>query len=488
VTTQPLSRRVPVDTEVTFVATAAGYPVPTMHWEVSVNQGASWAALSGETSPTLVVTATADRDGEQVRAVFTNALGSATTNAATLTLAAFTDDPPVAGVTPPRAVHVTELRSRIDALRTRFGLSAFAWTDATLEAGATPVRRVHVSELRTALDAAYTAAGQDLPTYTDPDLTAGVTVVKAVHVTELRAAVVVLDRLEARPHQGVGVNTLTDPAVRYYHLDALGSVRAVTDAAGALVSSHDFLPFGEEWAPPSSPDTRLFTGKERDAESGLDYFGARYYRADLGRFTSIDPASDIERSLPDPERWHRYSYVRNNPLRFVDPDGREVRAFTEYLATRVVGFPWALFFPRHSFMTVTSDVGNYRIELTGSGMEMVPLQPAEAPSLNDKDLMRGRLDVRSSIVTRPADSPDGDFTFEHRILARAAILSLHPPAYDPETASCNGFAAWLVKSSGGEIRMPYNAFFPNTKVFEQQFQKNLSAIISVAVTGLGFSF
>jgi len=119
--------------------------------------------------------------------------------------------------------------------------------------------------------------------------------------------------------------------VEYYHLDMLGSVRAVTDAQGHVVAHHDFLPFGEEWfgaagGPGANPvDKRLFTGQERDAELDLDYFGARYYRADLGRFTTVDPALDIDKAIAEPQRWNRYAYVTNNPLKYVDPDGRELK-------------------------------------------------------------------------------------------------------------------------------------------------------------------
>ena len=111
--------------------------------------------------------------------------------------------------------------------------------------------------------------------------------------------------------------------VEYYHLDALGSVRAVTDARGRLVERHDYLPFGEEWKPPlPRMNQRRFTGKERDRETGFDYFGARYYSAEVGRFTSVDPATTLEENLLDPQRWNRYAYGRNNPLRYADPDGR----------------------------------------------------------------------------------------------------------------------------------------------------------------------
>jgi RHS repeat-associated protein len=116
--------------------------------------------------------------------------------------------------------------------------------------------------------------------------------------------------------------------VEYYHLDALGTVRAMTNQAGAVVERHDYLPYGEEWcgtAVCSSPTQRQplrFTGKERDAETGLDYFGARYYGSKAGRFTTTDPVYTWEENLVDPQRWNRYAYARNNPLKFVDPDGR----------------------------------------------------------------------------------------------------------------------------------------------------------------------
>jgi len=65
------------------------------------------------------------------------------------------------------------------------------------------------------------------------------------------------------------------------------------------------------------------SGKERDAESGLDYFGARYFSSPQGRFTTPDPMMASARAS-NPQTWNRYSYALNNPLRFVDPDGLEV--------------------------------------------------------------------------------------------------------------------------------------------------------------------
>jgi RHS repeat-associated protein len=68
-----------------------------------------------------------------------------------------------------------------------------------------------------------------------------------------------------------------------------------------------------------------FTSKERDVETGLDYFGARYLSAAQGRFTSPDPLLNSGRPT-EPQSWNRYAYTLNNPLRYVDPTGLYVWA------------------------------------------------------------------------------------------------------------------------------------------------------------------
>jgi RHS repeat-associated protein len=122
---------------------------------------------------------------------------------------------------------------------------------------------------------------------------------------------------------------------RYTTPDNLGSPRVVTNSGASLVSRHDYMPFGEELSagvggrttamgfPGSSDGLRQrFTAKERDVETGLDYFGARYFANGQGRFSSADPLLGSGR--PNlPQSWNRYSYVLNNPLRLVDPDGME---------------------------------------------------------------------------------------------------------------------------------------------------------------------
>jgi RHS repeat-associated protein len=65
----------------------------------------------------------------------------------------------------------------------------------------------------------------------------------------------------------------------------------------------------------------LFTGKERDSESGNDYFGARYYASSMGRFMSPDPIA-ISPELENPQSWNKYSYTFNRPMSLTDPDGK----------------------------------------------------------------------------------------------------------------------------------------------------------------------
>jgi RHS repeat-associated protein len=109
-----------------------------------------------------------------------------------------------------------------------------------------------------------------------------------------------------------------------YLADRLGSLRKMMEVASGGSSSTtaydaDFYPFGRENVFVSGTPIYKFTGKERDTESGNDYFGARYDSSTIGRFISPDPDNAGE-SDDDPQTWNAYSYVRNNPLNATDPD------------------------------------------------------------------------------------------------------------------------------------------------------------------------
>ena len=118
--------------------------------------------------------------------------------------------------------------------------------------------------------------------------------------------------------------TLYMPSFRL--TDWLGTLRATTDSSGVLQGTCASLPYGDATACSGNiPDNHHFTGKERDTESGNDYFGARYYASTMGRWLSPDWSAKVEpvpyAKLDNPQTLNLYSYVGNNPLGKADPDG-----------------------------------------------------------------------------------------------------------------------------------------------------------------------
>ena len=130
-----------------------------------------------------------------------------------------------------------------------------------------------------------------------------------------------------------GGQAISQAATNYLTTDHLGSTRVVTDQNKAVKARYDYLPFGEEVVTSLSGRSGVtsysntdktrqkFTSKERDNESGLDYFLARYHSNKQGRFTSVDP-ENAGASPDDPQSWNGYAYARNNPLIYVDSTGR----------------------------------------------------------------------------------------------------------------------------------------------------------------------
>jgi RHS repeat-associated protein len=114
--------------------------------------------------------------------------------------------------------------------------------------------------------------------------------------------------------------TFAAEKITYFHWDATGSPVAATDEQGNVVWRKTYKPYGEETqTPPTSTESRSFTGHVLDANTGLLYAGARYYDPTIGRFMAVDPAPFTEKNI---HSFNRYAYGNNNPYKYNDPDGR----------------------------------------------------------------------------------------------------------------------------------------------------------------------
>lgn len=191
ITTHPLSQSVATGGTAALTVAATGAGPFTYQWYAGVS-GDTSAPIGGATA--FNYTTPALTSPKKYWARVTNGAGFANSNTATISVI-FTDSTITVQSTIVKKAHITELRTRIDALRQRYGaLPAFTYTtDPTLTTGVTTVKAQHIIELRAALATAYFNATGTTATYaTDPSLSSG-TAVKRAHITELRALVTAIE-------------------------------------------------------------------------------------------------------------------------------------------------------------------------------------------------------------------------------------------------------------------------------------------------------
>lgn len=123
-------------------------------------------------------------------------------------------------------------------------------------------------------------------------------------------------RIAAKENDGAEVKTY------FYHSDHLGGSNTITDESGKQVELIEYTPYGTISRHETAQDYRerrhKFTGQEEDKETGLYYYGARYYDPEIGRFISPD---SVIQDPSDPQSFNRYAYARNNPVNLIDPTG-----------------------------------------------------------------------------------------------------------------------------------------------------------------------
>ncbi|PYM91302.1 MAG: hypothetical protein DME04_19325 [Candidatus Rokuibacteriota bacterium] len=213
-----------------------------------------------------------------------------------------------------------------------------------------------------------------------------------------------------------GVAKKSTGVVLFYHNDHLGGVNVVTDASGARVQLEEYDPWGQESRAEGTADpTHRFTGKELDPETGLYYYGGRYYDATLGRFVSADP---FVPAPTNPQSLNRYGYVINNPANLIDPSGF---SFLSKLFKSIR--KWAR---GHEVMSITM----------GLNLMSIPLPEAHAIG-----------------ITMLAATPNGSLALASGIIAGTAVATFYCGGCGAAVGALVGELVGLysAKASGGDV-------------------------------------
>ena len=133
---------------------------------------------------------------------------------------------------------------------------------------------------------------------------------------------------------GLRIANVSGSAVTYFHSDALGSTRLITDSSQNVLFSNSYQPFGQDNGTPGGSETYKFTGKPYSSATGLYYYYHRWYDSSVGRFISPDPRAG---DLASPQTQNVYVYVVDNPVSYNDPRGEFLNILIGAIAGAVIG-------------------------------------------------------------------------------------------------------------------------------------------------------
>jgi RHS repeat-associated protein len=207
----------------------------------------------------------------------------------------------------------------------------------------------------------------------------------------------------------------------HFHLDHLGSPRQITDELGVQASFHTYYPFGGQATDPSQDDVELkFTGHERDENGSagagvLDYMHARYFSPNIGRFLSIDPVKSGK--IRKPQSWNRYSYAVGNPIKYLDPDGRNI-ALAADRTSRKLRLPLVRAIQRPSFRASF-------IQIATTDRFTVNLSAGEVA--NRRELLKARMGEDADLkFARGLPKVENDVLTGVDLTVDLAAVALHP--------------------------------------------------------------
>ena len=180
----------------------------------------------------------------------------------------------------------------------------------------------------------------------------------------------------------------TEPDCYWYHPDHLGSASWVTSSNGDVVQYLYYLPWGEDYLNQRrngyAGARHTFSAKEKDTETGLSYFGSRYYSSDLSIWLSVDPMSDKYPSLSP------YVYCANNPIKLVDPNGEEF-VMNDDIVIRGAN---------NSSVTIKTDLIDIEVNVTSLGIDF-----GGNYSISGNEVLSAALDLAG--IIDPSGIADG---------------------------------------------------------------------------------
>jgi RHS repeat-associated protein len=281
----------------------------------------------------------------------------------------------------------------------------------------------------------------------------------------------------------------------WYHSDHLGSAQLITNVEGEEYERIEYTPYGELWVERASAASNIdipyrFTGKERDEETGLYYYGARYLDPKTSRWLSTDPAlSDYIPGAPinDETRkrnsnlpgmggvfntvnLHLYHYAGNNPIKYTDPDGRftdpnipiniAIQMTKEMLGTAIGGSAI-----KESVTAIISGLGF-------AALFCLSLQGSSVSSNNDRrdqsairfQLQTGHENITSNVQTSP--SPTG--VPKSQGYAGLSKLYNDASAIDPGLRNSKEFQSAIIKMSE-KIKKSVGGFSQVGNVLREEF-------------------
>jgi RHS repeat-associated protein len=246
-------------------------------------------------------------------------------------------------------------------------------------------------------------------------------------------------------------------AYHYYLSDALNSTSMVVSASGIIENESDYYPWGGELQFVANDSNHYkFTGKERDAETQLDYFGARYYSNGLGRFITPDwsakPVPVPYADFSNPQSLNLYGYVNNNPIGHIDKDGH----FSDANKDKNLPKPDA----QHDHTITVRQVSGQGANLAGHATVQIdggkevgygPKQDMTAKQLAENKSVPGQVEPRA-VGVKTKDQVTIHVTGDQAKAAQGTIdaVAKDPGNYQLVGNNCANFVEQVVNSAGGK--------------------------------------